>query len=72
MPNLQKTRQVADRLGVSDDSVRRLVASGDLRAIRLTPNGQFLFEPEQVEQLLERATLETRAALDAEREAAVA
>ncbi len=50
--HLLTTGQVATRLGVSPKTVRRIVASGRLRSIRLMPGARFRFEPADVENLI--------------------
>jgi excisionase family DNA binding protein len=48
-----RTSDVEQRLGVSASTVRRLVADGDLPALRVRRQLRFL--PEDVDALLERA-----------------
>lgn len=48
---LLKTRTVAHQLAVHWDTVRRAVRAGTMRAIRLTPRAQLLFDPEDLETL---------------------
>jgi excisionase family DNA binding protein len=49
---LLNTEQVAQRLGVSRFCVRRLAASGQLRAIRFGCRGHLRFPVEEVERLI--------------------
>jgi excisionase family DNA binding protein len=49
------TARVAERLGVSPQTVRRFADDGRLRAVRLTERSPRRFVAEDVERLLERA-----------------
>jgi excisionase family DNA binding protein len=51
-PSLLRVRDVAERLSVSEPTVRRLVSSGELRRVRL--GGSVRFRPQDVEALIER------------------
>ncbi len=46
--------EVAKLLSVSDDTVRRLVHSGELACIRLSKGGPMRFDLRDVEKLVER------------------
>jgi len=50
-----RTREVAEALGVSTQTVRRFADAGVLPAIRLTPRSPRRFREEDVRRLLERA-----------------
>jgi excisionase family DNA binding protein len=52
---LAKTAEVAQRYGTSAYTIRRLVAAGQLPAIRLSPKGHLRFDPREVEAFIERA-----------------
>ncbi|HEX5269980.1 MAG TPA: helix-turn-helix domain-containing protein [Gemmataceae bacterium] len=56
------TREVAELLRMSEDGVRELVAEGRLKARRVRPKGQLLFDPADVEQALREARPEPAAA----------
>jgi excisionase family DNA binding protein len=53
--SLLTARQVADRLGVSAETVRRYTRTGKLRGIRLpgTKRGRLRYRSEEIEALLE-------------------
>jgi excisionase family DNA binding protein len=51
---LMTVREVADRLRVSDDSVRRMIAAGELRALQL---GGVRHRPIRVAESTLRATV---------------
>ena len=48
IPRLLTARECADHLGVSIWTVRRLVAVGRLRAVRLTTTAPLRFDPSDV------------------------
>jgi excisionase family DNA binding protein len=54
---LLTSRQAAERLGVSTDTIRALGKAGVLPPIRYGERGQYRFRPEDVEQLLQPRTL---------------
>ena len=57
MTNFLTTAQVAQRLGKSDDTVRRLVATGDLRATKLPGRtGAFVITEADLADYLSAAT----------------
>ena len=51
---LLTTREVADRLRLSRDSIYRMVEAGRLTGTRLTPNGPLRFAERDVAELLTR------------------
>lgn len=58
MNELLKIADVAKTLNVSIDKVRSLVASGELRAIRISTRGDLRFRPSDVKgYIAERETL---------------
>jgi excisionase family DNA binding protein len=46
--------EVQKLLAVSDDTIRRLVARGELPCIRLRDNGPMRFDPRDVEKFVEQ------------------
>lgn len=49
---LLTTSQVANRLGVNVQTVRRMVKRGDLVAVRMSPKS-FRFEPSEIARFIE-------------------
>ncbi len=59
---VERVADVAARLGVSRMTVRRLIASGRLPALRYSPGGVFLVPRVAVVELLERSRVHAEAA----------
>jgi excisionase family DNA binding protein len=56
-PKLLGTNETATRLGVSVETLRRLVAAGSLPVVRFGPRSHLRFDPEDVSAFLRRSKL---------------
>jgi|GEM_PF-5788707 len=55
MPKYLSTRQVAEQLSVSTDTIRKMVRAGKLHPLRLgSPNSPFRFDPAVLQSDLQR------------------
>jgi excisionase family DNA binding protein len=55
MACMMLTREVAEALRCSEETVRALVSEGRLKAQRVRPRGQLLFSPDDVQAALKTA-----------------
>jgi excisionase family DNA binding protein len=51
-PRLYRASEVARLLGVSKERVRELVATGELRSVRLGGTGWHRFRPDDIERII--------------------
>ena len=64
LPTVLKIEEVVQRLRISDDSVRDLIASGRLKCLPRKPRGRILITEQELARFLSRGTRKVRRPVD--------